>query len=321
MSDDDTKGFKKDSAFKEKEKASSDKSERYSKIKSKINSFAESSEILLKILEDVQGIHPFIGVAVIAFKAVISFELKRRENDDKVMFLLVKIQDMMGILVQLRVIPPDRGGYQEVRESVRYMFEEEVFSVLKDHKSQLDSVTSLTSSSMESYFTRGTRRGRDENDGEETSNSHNDLSGGVLNLNLARLIAGHPRPIAGLGRAYSSNFAVPNSYVAEPRRGEERSAHGPDTSQQVYDSEAQSYVLSQSQISPLHISHDTQYDHLSLPISSEELVSSLYDVDISPSFMATVRKDQRLLGPRLATWTPVLTATKPQVGLVEGETW
>ncbi|KAK1231089.1 hypothetical protein PQX77_005806 [Marasmius sp. AFHP31] len=106
MSDDDKKGFKKDSAFKEKEKAGSDKSEKYSKIKSKINSFAESSEILLKILEDVQGIHPFIGVAVIAFKAVISLELKRRENDDKVMFLLVKIQDMMGILVQLRVIPP-----------------------------------------------------------------------------------------------------------------------------------------------------------------------------------------------------------------------
>ncbi|KAF9264989.1 hypothetical protein L218DRAFT_861483 [Marasmius fiardii PR-910] len=80
----------------------SDKSEKYSKIK--INGFAESSEVLLKVLGEVQGIHPFIGTAVIAFKAVITLELKRRENDDKVMFLLVKIQDLMETLVQLRVI-------------------------------------------------------------------------------------------------------------------------------------------------------------------------------------------------------------------------
>ena len=37
---------------------------------------------------------------MIAFKAVISLELKRRENDDKIMFLLVKIQELMEVLVQ-----------------------------------------------------------------------------------------------------------------------------------------------------------------------------------------------------------------------------
>ena len=37
---------------------------------------------------------------MIAFKAVVSLELKRRENDDKVMFLLVKIQELMEVLVQ-----------------------------------------------------------------------------------------------------------------------------------------------------------------------------------------------------------------------------
>ena len=102
----------------DKEQAGSARSERYSKIKSKISGFSESSEVLLKILEEVKDIHPFIGgpsyvfgaegrtqlvssgVAVIAFKAVVSLELKRRENDDKVMFLLVKVQDMMEILVQ-----------------------------------------------------------------------------------------------------------------------------------------------------------------------------------------------------------------------------
>ncbi|KAK1221337.1 Gypsy retrotransposon integrase-like protein 1 [Marasmius sp. AFHP31] len=132
-----------------------------------------------------------------------------------------------------------------------------------------------SSSSMESYFTRGTRRGRDENDGEETSNVHNDLSGEALNPNLTRLIAAHPRPIAGSGRAYSSNLAVPNSSVVKPREGEERSAHSPDISQQVYDFGAQPYALGQSQIPSPQISHDTQYDHFPLPISSEELGSSL----------------------------------------------
>ncbi|KAK1233840.1 Gypsy retrotransposon integrase-like protein 1 [Marasmius sp. AFHP31] len=141
-----------------------------------------------------------------------------------------------------------------------------------------------SSSSMEFYFTRGTRRGRDENDGEETSDPHYDSSKEALNPNLTRLIAAHPRPIAGSGRAHSSNLAVPNSFVVEPRGVEERSAHGSGTSQQVYDSEAQSYVLGQSQISSPHISHDVQYDHFPLPISSEELGSSLCDAGGYQSF-------------------------------------
>ncbi|KAL0062252.1 Gypsy retrotransposon integrase-like protein 1 [Marasmius tenuissimus] len=161
-----------------------------------------------------------------------------------------------------------------------------------------------SSSSMESYFTRGTRRGRDENDGEETSDAHNDSSGETQNPNLTRLIAAHPRPIAGPGRVYSSNLAVPNSSVAEPRGGEECSAPGPDTVHQVYDSERQSYVLGQAQNSSPHDSHVARYHHISLPVSSEELV----------------RKDQRFWGPHPAIWTHVITATKPRVGLVEEET-
>ncbi|KAK1220821.1 hypothetical protein PQX77_016392 [Marasmius sp. AFHP31] len=86
----------------------SDNSEKHSAIKSKINGFAESSDVLLKVLEEVKDIHPFVGVAVIAFKAVVKLELTRRENEDKVIFLLVKIQDLMEVLVQLRAIPPEK---------------------------------------------------------------------------------------------------------------------------------------------------------------------------------------------------------------------
>ncbi|KAG7087297.1 hypothetical protein E1B28_013275 [Marasmius oreades] len=87
------------------DRTATDKSEKYSKIKSKIDGFAESCQVLLKVLEEVRDIHPFLGAAVVAFKAVVTLELKRRENNDKVILLLVKVQDLMESLVQLRAIP------------------------------------------------------------------------------------------------------------------------------------------------------------------------------------------------------------------------
>ncbi|KAK7047651.1 hypothetical protein VNI00_006419 [Paramarasmius palmivorus] len=82
-------------------------------IRSMIREFADTSEVLMNVLDEVQKLHPCIGVVVIAFKTMISLELKRRENDDKVMALLVKIQDMMKVLVQLRAISPDQKGHKE----------------------------------------------------------------------------------------------------------------------------------------------------------------------------------------------------------------
>jgi len=41
-----------------------------------------------------------IGVAVMAFKAAVSLELKRRDNDQRVAVLRVKMQDLMEVFVQ-----------------------------------------------------------------------------------------------------------------------------------------------------------------------------------------------------------------------------
>lgn len=41
------------------------------------------------------------AVAVVAFKAVVNFELQRRENDRRVGSILAQASDMMGILLQL----------------------------------------------------------------------------------------------------------------------------------------------------------------------------------------------------------------------------
>ncbi|KAJ7442128.1 hypothetical protein B0H11DRAFT_2251578 [Mycena galericulata] len=71
-----------------------------SAMKEKMKAFAESSRILMKVLDEVQTLHPFIGVVVLAFKGVVQLELKRRDNNDSVVALQVTMQDMMNDFVQ-----------------------------------------------------------------------------------------------------------------------------------------------------------------------------------------------------------------------------
>ncbi|KAJ8088911.1 hypothetical protein PM082_014157 [Marasmius tenuissimus] len=108
-------GLKGNSEHSEKEKVRPDDSEKHSKLQSTFNTFQENSELLLKVLESVEQIHPCIGAAVLAFKVVINLELKRRENNEKAKLLLTKVGDMMAILVQLRAI---RDGTKSRDQSV-----------------------------------------------------------------------------------------------------------------------------------------------------------------------------------------------------------
>ncbi|KAJ6476220.1 hypothetical protein C8R45DRAFT_373523 [Mycena sanguinolenta] len=78
-----------------------------SEMKNKMKTLSESSKLLMKALDEVQRLHPFIAVAVIAFKAVISLGLKRKNNNANVLALQVKMQEMMYDFVQLRLIKPD----------------------------------------------------------------------------------------------------------------------------------------------------------------------------------------------------------------------
>ncbi|KAE9390394.1 hypothetical protein BT96DRAFT_865607 [Gymnopus androsaceus JB14] len=75
-------------------------------IEEKVKDFSTSSQVLMDILDDVRKVHPVIDVVVLAFKAVVMLELKRKNNDQKVLVLQVRMQDMMEIFVQLRVIAP-----------------------------------------------------------------------------------------------------------------------------------------------------------------------------------------------------------------------
>ncbi|KAF7302096.1 hypothetical protein MIND_00776400 [Mycena indigotica] len=92
-------------------------------IESGIHSLVEGLPALFSALDEVAKVHPFIGVAVLAFKAVWSLEQKRRANDKLILSLHVEMRDMMAVLTQLKnvkdaeEIAPDgssiRGRMQE----------------------------------------------------------------------------------------------------------------------------------------------------------------------------------------------------------------
>ncbi|KAL7286008.1 hypothetical protein ACG7TL_001125 [Trametes sanguinea] len=62
---------------------------------------AESLPELLRTLQAIASVHPFIGLAVGAFRVAIELDLKRRENDKKINLLFVEMRDMMTALLKL----------------------------------------------------------------------------------------------------------------------------------------------------------------------------------------------------------------------------
>ncbi|KAJ7126471.1 hypothetical protein C8R43DRAFT_708313 [Mycena crocata] len=89
-----------------------------------LNTFMEGIPVLMNALDEVAKLHPFIGVAVMAFKAVWALEVKRRANDKMILSLHMEIKDMMAVLTQLKnvkdseEVAPDgttiRGRMQEI---------------------------------------------------------------------------------------------------------------------------------------------------------------------------------------------------------------
>ncbi|KAJ7126323.1 hypothetical protein C8R44DRAFT_980121 [Mycena epipterygia] len=93
-------------------------------IEKGLNSFMQGMPVLMNALDEVAKLHPFVGVAVMAFKAVWALEQKRRENDGRILALHMEMKQMMGVLTQLRnvkdaeEVAPDgttiKGRMQEI---------------------------------------------------------------------------------------------------------------------------------------------------------------------------------------------------------------
>ncbi|KAM5542287.1 hypothetical protein V8D89_004160 [Ganoderma adspersum] len=69
-------------------------------ISSKISAIIDGIPALLSILDMVAEIHPFIKLAVGAFRVAVKLDLKCRENDKKVSLLFAAMRDMMAVLAQ-----------------------------------------------------------------------------------------------------------------------------------------------------------------------------------------------------------------------------
>ncbi|KAI0666577.1 hypothetical protein C8Q78DRAFT_1058203 [Trametes maxima] len=73
-------------------------------IRDGITTFVEGLPGVLKALDEVANIHPFIKFAVGAFRVVVELDVKRRDNEKKITVLFVEMKDMMEVLIQLREV-------------------------------------------------------------------------------------------------------------------------------------------------------------------------------------------------------------------------
>ncbi|KAF5325410.1 hypothetical protein D9619_010003 [Psilocybe cf. subviscida] len=88
--------------------------EKASDIELQIDAFSETTKVVLDGLAGLGKIHPIIGAAVVAFHAVISLDLSRRDNDRKVIAIMLEMQNMMCGMFELRHLK-----YTNVQESER----------------------------------------------------------------------------------------------------------------------------------------------------------------------------------------------------------
>ncbi|RPD55866.1 hypothetical protein L227DRAFT_579346 [Lentinus tigrinus ALCF2SS1-6] len=77
-------------------------------LRQTITALVDGIPALLKVLDDVAQIHPFIKVAIGAFRVAVELDLKRRDNDKKIPLLFAEMRDMMAVLVQLGEIAQDK---------------------------------------------------------------------------------------------------------------------------------------------------------------------------------------------------------------------
>ncbi|KAI0759985.1 hypothetical protein BD413DRAFT_266792 [Trametes elegans] len=75
-----------------------------------VNSLVESLPPLMRALDAVAQVHPFVAIAVGAFKVVIELEVKRRDNDKKINLLFLEMRNMMAVLTQLQSVRANHIG-------------------------------------------------------------------------------------------------------------------------------------------------------------------------------------------------------------------
>lgn len=88
-------------------------------------------QTIIASLEALTKIHPFVAVAVLPFKAVVTLEFNRRENDRRILALISQMADMMNCFRDLpseSVKAQDQGTLEELLLSIRVS---EAFGIIR----------------------------------------------------------------------------------------------------------------------------------------------------------------------------------------------
>ncbi|KAH9856037.1 hypothetical protein C2E23DRAFT_563837 [Lenzites betulinus] len=82
-----------------------------------VRSLVESLPPLVRALDVVAQIHPFLSIVVGAFKVVVELEVKRREKNKKINLLFLEMRNMMTVLLhtRIRVDTSGHAGHQRGR--------------------------------------------------------------------------------------------------------------------------------------------------------------------------------------------------------------
>ncbi|KAG1762172.1 hypothetical protein EDD22DRAFT_778740, partial [Suillus occidentalis] len=114
-------------------------------MKKNMNGFFGQAKQVMDALDVLQQVHPFVGVAVLAIKGVVTLELKRRENNRTVVLMLVKAFDMMNMLLQLKdtkdpdIVGPHgiiRGRLDKILDDIKKNIEDCGNAIDKYYKSK-----------------------------------------------------------------------------------------------------------------------------------------------------------------------------------------
>ncbi|KAG1807291.1 uncharacterized protein BJ212DRAFT_1387507 [Suillus subaureus] len=113
--------------------------------KKNMGDFLGEAKKVMEALDVLQQVHPFVGVAILAFKAVVNLELTRRENDRRVGLMLAQASDMMTMLLQLQdtrdpaIVGPHgniRGRLDRVLDGIKQDIEDCGNAIDKYYKSK-----------------------------------------------------------------------------------------------------------------------------------------------------------------------------------------
>ncbi|THU91631.1 hypothetical protein K435DRAFT_860160 [Dendrothele bispora CBS 962.96] len=87
-------------------------------IENTVSKLAETTKVVMDGLTALQGVHPFLGIAVLAFKGVVAMNLTRIANNKKVVVLHATMQETMMVLFQIRDLRDPSVQFPGTNETV-----------------------------------------------------------------------------------------------------------------------------------------------------------------------------------------------------------